>query len=117
MVNGEYTVNALVPVKPTITGLKSSMNGVVQDGYTLKSYLKDEAIRNVTVSVEPRNYVQYISIGSGSACEVAIGGNGCTIDVGSIKVSDSDLLMGSRENHGHCQFEKLITLPLLKHRS
>lgn len=97
VVNGEYTVNALVPVKPTITGLKSSMNGVVQDGYTLKSYLKDEAIRNVTVSVEPRNYVQYISIGSGSACEVAIGGNGCTIDVGSIKVSDSDLLMGSRE--------------------
>lgn len=97
VVKGEYTVNALVPVKPTITGLKSSMNGLVQEGYTLKSYIKDEVIRSFAVSVEPRNFVQYISIGSGSACEVSIGGTSCTIDVGSIKVSDSDLLIGSRE--------------------
>ncbi|RVS45248.1 hypothetical protein EOL00_28125, partial [Citrobacter freundii] len=74
-----------------------SMNGLVQEGYTLKSYIKDEVIRSFAVSVEPRNFVQYISIGSGSACEVPIGGTSCTIDVGSIKVSDSDLLIGSRE--------------------
>lgn len=94
---GEFALNAIVPVKPVITGLKSTMNGQTLDGYTLKSYLKDEAIRNVKVSVEPRNFVQYISIGSGSACEVPAGDNSCTIDVGSIKVSDSNLLVGSRE--------------------
>ena len=43
------------------------------------------------------NYIQYISIGSGSACEVPIGGTSCTIEVGSIKASDTDELLGSRD--------------------
>ncbi|MGV7963802.1 IncHI-type conjugal transfer protein RSP [Photorhabdus tasmaniensis] len=97
VVNGEYSINAIVPVKPTIKGIKSSINGLVQDGFALKSYIKDEAIRNVAITVEPRNYIQYVSIGSGSACEVPIGGSSCTIDVGSIKVSDSEELLGTRE--------------------
>ncbi|MCV5889000.1 hypothetical protein OFN71_37910, partial [Escherichia coli] len=78
---GEYSIKSVAPVKPTITGLKSSLNGLVYDGFSFKSYLKDEAIKDIAVSVEPRNYIQYISIGSGSACEVPIGGTSCTIEV------------------------------------
>ncbi|MCY5856519.1 hypothetical protein OV767_25525, partial [Salmonella enterica subsp. enterica serovar 1,4,[5],12:i:-] len=97
IVKGEYSIKSVAPVKPTITGLKSSLNGLVYDGFSFKSYLKDEAIKDIAVSVEPRNYIQYISIGSGSACEVPIGGTSCTIEVGSIKASDTDELLGSRD--------------------
>ncbi|EBG2148463.1 hypothetical protein FIP36_17105 [Salmonella enterica] len=96
IVNGEYSINAIAPVIPVITGVKSSINGQVIDGYTITSHIKDEAIKDIAVSVEPRNYLQYISIGDGSACEVPVGGDSCTIEAGSIKLSDSDALLGSR---------------------
>lgn len=96
IVTGEYSINAIAPVKPVIKNIKSSVNGLVLDGFAINSYIKDEAIRNIAVTVEPRNFIQYISVGNGSACEVPVGGNSCTIDVGSVRVSDSDALIGTR---------------------
>lgn len=96
ILSGEYSVKATVPVKPVILDVKSTVNGKVLDGNNIYSYIKDEAIKNISVTVEPRNFVQYVSIGNGSACEVPLGASSCTIEVGSVKFSDSDELQGTR---------------------
>lgn len=96
VVTGEYKVQALAPIKPVITGMKSSINGQVLDGFSINSYIKDEALRDITVTVEARNYLQYISVGNGSSCEVPVGADNCTITVGSVKISDNDEPQGVR---------------------
>lgn len=96
ILKSEYVINAVVPVKPVILGVKSTVNGKVLDGNNIYSYIKDEAIKDISVTVEPRNFVQYVSIGNGSACEVPLGASSCTIEVGGVKFSDSDVLQGTR---------------------
>ncbi|NRN29029.1 hypothetical protein [Photorhabdus heterorhabditis] len=96
IIRSEYTVSTVAPVKPVITGMKSSINGQVLEGFIVDSYIKDEALRNITVQIQPRDFIQYISVGNGSSCEVPVGGDNCTITVGSVRVSDSDELHGSR---------------------
>ncbi|CRY84277.1 hypothetical protein [Yersinia intermedia] len=94
--SGNYVLKTVAPVQPVITGMKSAISGAVLDGFSVNSYVKDEVLTDLIVQVEPRNYIQYISIGGASSCEVPENGSSCTITVGSVKVSDSDALQGAR---------------------
>ncbi|HBT2326985.1 TPA: hypothetical protein MA469_005923, partial [Klebsiella pneumoniae subsp. pneumoniae] len=52
---GEYNFKTVAPVAPVITSIKGSMsNG--SSGSTLTSYIKNETLSNIDITVEPRDY-------------------------------------------------------------
>lgn len=61
---GEYNFKTVAPVAPVITSIKGSMsNG--SSGSTLTSYIKNETLSNIDITVEPRDYDMVASVGSG----------------------------------------------------
>lgn len=96
VVRSEYIINAVAPVKPVITGMRSSISGQSLSGFAVDSYIRNEALSNINVQVQKRNYEQYISVGNGSSCEVPVGSDNCTITVGSVRIRDTDALQGTR---------------------
>ncbi|MDR8279015.1 hypothetical protein FPK83_23815, partial [Acinetobacter baumannii] len=75
---GEYIFKTVAPVAPVISTIKGSMsNG--STGLSLTSYIKNETLSNIDITVEPRDYDMVASVGSGTSCAIAAGASKCTI--------------------------------------
>ncbi|MDR8241547.1 hypothetical protein FPK82_25200, partial [Acinetobacter baumannii] len=67
---GEYIFKTVAPVAPVISTIKGSMsNG--STGLSLTSYIKNETLSNIDITVEPRDYDMVASVGSGTSCAIA----------------------------------------------
>lgn len=93
---GEYNFKTVAPVAPVFTSIKGSMsNG--SSGSTLTSYIKNETLSNIDITVEPRDYDMVASVGSGTSCAIAAGASKCSITTGSVGISDGGSDFGSRD--------------------
>lgn len=93
---GEYIFKTVEPVAPVFSSIKGSMsNG--SSGSTLISYIKNETLSNIEISVEPRDYDMVASVGSGTSCAIAAGASKCSITTGSVGISDGSSDFGSRD--------------------
>lgn len=94
--SGEYVMKTTAPVIPKIVNISSRVNGIVNNGPDIYSYKYGETLTDITFELEPKNYVQVVTVSGTSSCAVPVGQTTCTIDSGNTEVRNTESLEGQR---------------------
>ena len=92
--SGEYVLKTTAPVIPKLVNISSRVNGIVNNGPDIYSYKYGETLTDITFELEPKNYVQVVTVSGTSSCAIPIGQTTCTIDSGNTDVRNTLSLEG-----------------------
>jgi hypothetical protein len=76
---GVINVNVNEPAKPKILDITTRLMSKVVTGFEMYNYSAASKLSFTTVLVEPRNYIQKVSVNGVGDCEVLTGANSCSV--------------------------------------
>jgi len=77
--SGSIALNVNEPEKPLLTDITTRLMSKVLKGFEMYNYSASSKLSMTTLLVEPRNYVQTLTVDGVGSCEVPVGANSCIV--------------------------------------
>lgn len=94
--SGTMSVQVAKATMPLIIDYSTVVSSGTKNGKSVTSYSRNDILKNVKVSVEPKPYSQRVLIKSIGSCDVAEGAGSCLISANSVTISNNDSIQGIR---------------------
>lgn len=117
--SGRMSVQVARATLPLIISYSTTVSSGTKPGKSVTSYSRNDLLKTIQVSVEPKPYPQRVLIKSIGSCDVAEGAGNCSISAASTTVSNDDSIKGIRTfeveadaSNGYFTTQKIVTKDL-----